>query len=270
MHRFTFSCLIIWVLLAFFLLPSFTLRAQNPNDLFLEKAYDFGTIHKEDNPVSHRFELVNSSTEGLKITKVTASCGCTTPDWTKTQMQPNDTGYVEARFSPDVKPGPFRKLLTVHTSDPARPVQFLYITGTVTEEGLPKGADTASYKSQFDYNHKTLAATDSGFQQLLEKMAYWHSKGYKIRVNIQSSASKVPTQSYKNNQLLASQRAKTAAGLLRNTAAGKGILPAIESIKIDWAKVQGPAYNNDHEKNSHLYEPYQYVKFYAMAIKRPK
>lgn len=207
---------------------AFVCEAQKPSapSLFEEKTYNFGIIHQEDNPVSHRFKLTNDSPQKVKITKVTASCGCTTPGWTQTAISPGDSGYVEALFSPDVKPGPFRKLLTVYTGDPKQPVHFLYITGTVTTEGLPKGADTASYKKQFDYNNKTLSAADSGFQSFLNKMAYWQSKGYKIKVKVQSSASKVPTKAYKTNELLASQRAKSAAGLLRNTAAQKGVLPA--------------------------------------------
>ena len=100
--------------------------------MFHEKKHDFGMLHKEDNPVNHRFRFINRSDQKLSVTKVSASCGCTTPDWTKTEVLPGDSGFVEARFDPDVKPGPFRKLLTVHTSDPQKPVHFLYISGTVT------------------------------------------------------------------------------------------------------------------------------------------
>ena len=43
-------------------------------------SFDFGTIKEADGKVSHTFEVSNTGDMPLVITRVIASCGCTTPD----------------------------------------------------------------------------------------------------------------------------------------------------------------------------------------------
>lgn len=47
-----------------------------------EKSFDFGKI-PQGRPVTHIFELVNKGTEPILLENVMASCGCTTPEWSK-------------------------------------------------------------------------------------------------------------------------------------------------------------------------------------------
>ncbi|HZX73853.1 MAG TPA: DUF1573 domain-containing protein [Cyclobacteriaceae bacterium] len=48
----------------------------------------------------------------LIITNVQASCGCTTPSWTKDPVMPGGSGFIKATFNA-ASPGVFGKTVTV-------------------------------------------------------------------------------------------------------------------------------------------------------------
>lgn len=88
--------------------------AQQKVDLAFDATeFDFGNIAEEGGRVSHDFRFVNTGTAPFTILTVTASCGCTTPDWTKTSVQPSDSGIVRVIFDPNDRPGPFQKSVRV-------------------------------------------------------------------------------------------------------------------------------------------------------------
>ncbi|MEM0938373.1 MAG: DUF1573 domain-containing protein [Bacteroidota bacterium] len=107
----------------------FSVAAQ-PAIEFQNVDYDFGEIDEENGYAEHKFNFINSGNESVKITNVKASCGCTTPGWTKEEVMPGDSGFVAARYNPRNRPGRFRKSLRITTSDPASD-QTLYIMGFV-------------------------------------------------------------------------------------------------------------------------------------------
>jgi hypothetical protein len=80
---------------------------------FPSTVHDFGTFKEEKGPQKHRFAFTNSGKGVLKIDKVQAGCGCTTPDWTKEEIKPGQTGFVDAEYNPAGRPGKFDKYLTV-------------------------------------------------------------------------------------------------------------------------------------------------------------
>ncbi len=92
--------------------------------------FDFGTIEELAGPVDHKFTFVNRGLEPITILAVKASCGCTTPDWSKEPVAPGETGFIMARYNPKNRPGAFRKSLKVTTSIPTLK-KTLYIKGTV-------------------------------------------------------------------------------------------------------------------------------------------
>ena len=59
------------------------------------QVHDFGKI-KQGVPVTHEFTFTNSGTVPLVITNVQASCGCTTPDWSKEPVMPGGKGFIKA------------------------------------------------------------------------------------------------------------------------------------------------------------------------------
>lgn len=121
--KYSFAFLVVFL----FLLSA---HAQNNVTLqFEESVHDFGNIKEVDGPVDHTFKFTNTSSTPIQIQNVRASCGCTTPDWTKEEIAVGGEGFVQARYNPRNRPGSFNKSLTVTTSDEKRIV--LYIKGNV-------------------------------------------------------------------------------------------------------------------------------------------
>lgn len=113
-----------------------SVNAQSgPKFNFEESEFDFGTIKEESGFAEHKFVFTNTGAAPMVIQGVRASCGCTTPAWSKEPIAPGEKGFVTARYNPKNRPGPFRKSLTVTSNaDPSRTV--LYIKGVV--EGRTK------------------------------------------------------------------------------------------------------------------------------------
>lgn len=115
--------------------------AQQAKQLqFKEETHDFGTIAEDNGPVTHEFVFTNNSARPVKILTVQASCGCTTPGWSKEPVEPGKSGYIQASYNPKGRPGYFNKSLTVTTDLEANPV-ILQIKGQVTNEEKPKEGD---------------------------------------------------------------------------------------------------------------------------------
>src|SRR5262245_39885730 len=66
------------------LLTASCLFAQQAEPLlFNEKIHDFGTIREDAGPADFEFTFTNNSGLAVTVVSVQASCGCTTPGWTK-------------------------------------------------------------------------------------------------------------------------------------------------------------------------------------------
>ena len=102
---------------------------------FEEETFDFGTIQEKNGSVEHKFVFSNTGNAPLIVQGVRASCGCTTPAWSREPVLPGSTGFITARYNPLNRPGPFRKSLTV-TSNATKPTVVIFIKGVV--EGKPK------------------------------------------------------------------------------------------------------------------------------------
>ncbi|UYZ62163.1 DUF1573 domain-containing protein [Hymenobacter weizhouensis] len=82
-------------------------EAPNPNApvmTFAKAEHDFGDI-KPGEVVKHTFEFTNTGKSPLLIETATASCGCTTPNWTKEPVQPGQKGTIEVQFDSHGKTG---------------------------------------------------------------------------------------------------------------------------------------------------------------------
>jgi hypothetical protein len=91
-----------------------TAMAQNaPEITFDNLVHDFGTFPEEAGKVTHAFEFTNTGKSDLILQNVRASCGCTTPEWTKTPVKPGEKGVVKATYNPAGRPGAFSKTITV-------------------------------------------------------------------------------------------------------------------------------------------------------------
>jgi len=93
--------------------------------------HDFGTFKEEAGRQTYDFIVTNTGNSPLVLQNVVASCGCTTPEWTKAPIAPGAKGKVTAIYDPKDRPGQFNRTLSVYSN--AKPeVVVLTIKGTVT------------------------------------------------------------------------------------------------------------------------------------------
>lgn len=135
------------LLLAFLLLPAIAFSQTNnatPSSLdklntkaadvpaisFTEQTWDYGNI-PVGIPATHVFEFTNTGTAPLLVSQATASCGCTTPVWTKELVKPTKTGNVAVTYNA-AREGSFMKTVTV-LSNTGEPV-YLTIKGNVNKK----------------------------------------------------------------------------------------------------------------------------------------
>lgn len=124
-------------LLVILLFISVVNSVQGQGKIQFEKTqHDFGNIKEVDGKAEVIFKFKNVGNKPLKLTKVKASCGCTTPTWTKEAVQPNGTGTIKAAYDAKNRPGPFNKSITV-TTDGTPQIVSLGIKGKVIPR--PKG-----------------------------------------------------------------------------------------------------------------------------------
>jgi hypothetical protein len=92
--------------------------------------HDFGTFKEEAGKQTFDFIVTNTGTEPLVIQNIVASCGCTTPEWTKQPIPAGATGKISAIYDPTGRPGPFNKTLSVYSNTKPE-VVVLVIKGEV-------------------------------------------------------------------------------------------------------------------------------------------
>ncbi|MDR1162091.1 MAG: DUF1573 domain-containing protein [Tannerellaceae bacterium] len=108
---------IIFVFMAVLLLATGAALAQEEASIVVtENTFDFGDIKEADGKVSHAFTVKNDGAMPLVITRVIASCGCTSPDWTKEPIAPGKTGEVMVTYDPKSRPGPFAKTVSIYSN----------------------------------------------------------------------------------------------------------------------------------------------------------
>ncbi len=108
---------IIFILTAILLATGISSAQQQAAVIATEHAtFDFGQIKEADGKVTHTFEISNQGESPLVITRVIASCGCTTPEWTKEPIPAGKTGQISITFDPASRPGPFTKTISVYSN----------------------------------------------------------------------------------------------------------------------------------------------------------
>lgn len=96
-----------------------------------ENQHDFGQFKEADGPQKYDFILTNTGRQPLVIKNVVASCGCTTPEWTRQPIPAGGTGKLTAIYDPRDRPGQFNKTLSVYTNTQPE-VTVIVIKGEVT------------------------------------------------------------------------------------------------------------------------------------------
>ncbi|MCX6229164.1 MAG: DUF1573 domain-containing protein [Bacteroidia bacterium] len=111
-------------------------QAQGTAQLKFEQMdHNFGVIKEEGGPANFNFQFTNTGNVPLIIQHVEASCGCTTPEWSKEPILPGKGGFINVSYNPEQRPGVFNKSITV-TSNAAKGIIVLTISGEVTPKTL--------------------------------------------------------------------------------------------------------------------------------------
>jgi hypothetical protein len=122
------------------LLCSLVSMSQKAVISFDDKTHDFGKVNEEDGKITHVFDFVNKGISPLVVSRVQASCGCTTPVWTKEPVEPGKKGTITVTYNPTGRPGAFTKTITVY-SNAIDEQMVLTIHGEVIPKANGENAD---------------------------------------------------------------------------------------------------------------------------------
>ena len=109
----------------------------------------------------------------------------------------------------------------------------------------------------FGYNADKLDAENDKLLVFMNGLEEQMKNGRKITVQIQSSASYVPTREFKSNDQLAKSRAEMIKKMLEENYSAKGFGDKF-AVVITETAVGGPLYENDRD-NIEKYQPFQYI-----------
>lgn len=91
-------------------------NAENLAVISFDKAsYDFGMINQGD-VIETNFVITNTGKSDLIISKASATCGCTIPDWPKEAIKPGDSAPMNVKFNSRGKKNKISKTITLLTN----------------------------------------------------------------------------------------------------------------------------------------------------------
>ncbi len=118
----------------------FLSNAQNnspnaPVFKFVEETHDFGNI-AEGPEAMIDFTFTNTGKEPLIIQQCSASCGCTTPDWSKEPILPGQKGSIKVKYTTKDRVGSFNKTVYIRSNAKSSSERYeIFIKGNVIAAG---------------------------------------------------------------------------------------------------------------------------------------
>ena len=98
-----------------------------------EPFYDFGMIDPV-NLITRTFVIANQGGSPLLIQNAFTTCGCTTADFTASEIPPGKVVLMTLEFNPqyhDMRGATVRRGVIFETNDPNHPLQEIWIQATV-------------------------------------------------------------------------------------------------------------------------------------------
>jgi hypothetical protein len=114
--------------------PDWQEKAENSARTAIQWAsqeFNYGSV-PSGTKVTHQFRFTNTGSEPLVLTRVKASCGCTTPSYSTEPVAPGEEGYIDVAFNTTGKQGVQNKSVTVTGNFEGNITQMLRISGEVT------------------------------------------------------------------------------------------------------------------------------------------
>lgn len=116
-------------LLAGIAMLGFAAFASAQTITFDKTTFDYGTV-KNGADGERVFTVTNTGDKPLIISKVKASCGCTTPKWSEDPIMPGKSAQIHVGYNTKIS-GNFQKLIEVYSNDPVNSRSVIYIKGKV-------------------------------------------------------------------------------------------------------------------------------------------
>lgn len=91
-----------------------------------ESDYDFGTIVKGAQ-VEHIYQITNTGSQPLIISKVQPGCGCTIPEFTKEPILPGGKGKIKLKFNSSNFIGIQKKFAHVFANVKKSPIVLTFV-----------------------------------------------------------------------------------------------------------------------------------------------
>lgn len=108
-----------------------------------ETEHNFGSI-PQNKPVYYTFMVTNTGKDPLILENVQATCGCTTPEWSKDPIAPGLSAPIKVGYNA-ASEGPFEKFISITYNNSQ--TKQLKITGNVWK--APEGAAPSNASVQF-------------------------------------------------------------------------------------------------------------------------
>lgn len=164
----------ILFVLVVLLFTSAPLVAQGGKIAFEKTVHDFGEI-QEGTIATYTFGFKNEGRRPLRLVTVRASCGCTTPEYSREPVAPGETGFIKVAYDSNGRPGIIDKDVTVQTD--GEPVFVtLQIKGAVLNDKI-KGRELTQLGNLL-FNEGTV---DAGSVKL--GTTFSHSVEYQVTGN---------------------------------------------------------------------------------------
>ena len=112
-----------------------------------ETEYDFGKI-PQGKAVNHVFLFTNTGSVPVSLENVQASCGCTTPEWSKDPVPAGATAKITVGYNA-ANDGPFTKFITItYNGNQNKQVIIKGDVWKTPTSSAPENAGLASLKNQ--------------------------------------------------------------------------------------------------------------------------
>lgn len=108
---------------------------------FDKTTVDYGTV-KNGADGQRIFTVKNTGDKPLIISKVQASCGCTTPVWSQDPIMPGKTSQIKVGYNTALV-GAFTKIIEVYSNDAANSRSVINIKGNVEAPAASTATATA-------------------------------------------------------------------------------------------------------------------------------
>jgi len=128
MKRFIQLVSIVFLVAAF----NISVAQQKAKIVFEKTVHDYGSFKEAAGVQTTTFKFINKGAVPLVLSNVRASCGCTTPKWTREPVAPNASGEIQVSYNPKNRPGSFNKSVTI-SSNAENSSVILRIKGTVAQ-----------------------------------------------------------------------------------------------------------------------------------------